>query len=145
MLTSRLFVELRERKGLVYSIRTAAETLLQADLLIGRFATENAKTKAAIETVQAVWRRAAQGDISDEEIAAAKSHLKDMLPVSMDGTSAISAKLLTVQRMAQGIDYIQQWRNRIESIEPELVKHMAKKIFAADVLTFAVAGEPEGL
>ena len=144
-LTSRLFVELRERKGLVYSIRTAAETLSQADLLIGRFATENAKTKTAIETVQAVWRRAAQGDISDEEIAAAKSYVKDMLPVSMDGTSAISAKLLTVQRMAQGIDYIQQWRNRIESIEPELVKHMARKIFAVDVLTFAVAGEPEGL
>lgn len=144
-LTSRLFVELRERKGLVYSIRTAAETLLQADLLIGRFATENAKTKAAVETVQAVWRRAAQGDVSDEEIAAAKSHLKDMLPVSMDGTSAISAKLLAVQRMAQDIDYIQKWRNRIESIEPELVKHMARKIFATDILTFAVAGEPEGL
>jgi predicted Zn-dependent peptidase len=47
--------------------------------------------------------------------------------------------------MAQGIDYIQQWRNRIESIEPELVKHMARKIFAVDVLTFAVAAEAEGL
>jgi|SRR5579885_375258 zinc protease len=143
-LTSRLFVQLRERRGLVYSIRTAPETLSQADLLIGRFATENAKTKEAIETVRAEWRRAARGDISDEEIAAAKSYLKDMLPVSMDGTSAISAKLLTIQRMEQGIDYIQQWRKRIESIEPELVRRTAKTAFSTDLLTFAIAGKPDG-
>jgi len=144
-LTSRLFVELRERRGLVYSIRTAPETLSQADLLIGRFATENAKVKEAIETVRAEWRRADRGDISDEEIAAAKSYLKDMLPVSMDGTSAISAKLLAILRMEQGIDYIQQWRNRIESIEPELVRRTAKTAFSADLLTFAIAGEAEDL
>ncbi|MFN5111141.1 MAG: M16 family metallopeptidase, partial [Bradyrhizobium sp.] len=144
-LTSRLFVQLRERRGLVYSIRTAPETLSQADLLIGRFATENVKTQAAIETIQAEWRRMAQGEILDKEIAAAKSYLKDMLPVSMDGTSAISSRLLAVQRMTQGIDYIQQWRNRIESVEPELVRRTARKVFVTDVLTFAVAGEPNGL
>ena len=144
-LTSRLFVQLRERRGLVYSIRTAPETLSQADLLIGRFATENVKTQAAIETIQAEWRRMAQGEISDKEITAAKSYLKDMLPVSMDGTSAISSRLLAVQRMTQGIDYIQQWRNRIESVEPELVRRTARKVFVTDVLTFAVAGEPNGL
>lgn len=87
----------------------------------------------------------AQGEISDKEITAAKSYLKDMLPVSMDGTSAISSRLLAVQRMMQGIDYIQQWRNRIESIDPELVRRTARKVFSTDALTFAVAGEPNGL
>lgn len=144
-LTSRLFVELRERRGLVYSIRTAPEALSQVDLLIGRFATENAKTKTAIETIRAEWRRLARGEISDQEIAAAKSYLKDMLPVSMDGTAAVSVKLLAVQRAAHGIDYIQQWRNRIESIEPDAVRHTAKTAFSTDALTFVIAGEPEGL
>lgn len=144
-LTSRLFVELRERRGLVYSIRTAPEPLSQADLLLGRFATENVKAKVAMETIQAEWGRVVKGEISDEEIAAAKSHLKEMLPVSMDGTAAISARLLAVQRMAQGIDYIQQWRKRIESIEPDLVRRTAKKTFSTGALTFAIAGEPDGL
>jgi predicted Zn-dependent peptidase len=128
----------------VYSIRTAPEALSRADLIIGRFATENAKTKAAIETIQAEWRRLARGEISDAEIAASKSYLKDMLPVSMDGTSAISAKILAVQRAAHGIDYIQQWRNMIESIEPVLVRRTAKTAFSTDALTFAIAGEPDG-
>jgi zinc protease len=141
-LTSRLFVELRERRGLVYSIRTAPEALSQADLLIGRFATENAKTKAAMETIRAEWSRLARGEISDQEIEAAKSYLKDMLPVSMDGTAAVSARLLAVQRAAHGIDYIQQWRNKLESIEPDLVRRMAKTAFSTDALTFAIAGEP---
>lgn len=143
-LTSRLFVELREKRGLVYSIRTTPEALSQADLLIGRLATENSKAKEAVASVRAEWHRLGQGEIADEEIAAAKSHLKNMLPISMDGTVAISAKLLAVQRSALGIDYIQQWRNRIESIDSDLVRHIAKTVFSADVLSFALAGEPRG-
>src|SRR5919109_5080256 len=40
-LTSRLFVELREKRGLVYSVRTMLEPLAHGSLLIGAFATEN--------------------------------------------------------------------------------------------------------
>ena len=142
-LTSRLFVQLRERRGSCTQFAPPRRHFRRPIFSSVGSRRKTPRQKPAIETIQAVWRRMAQGDISDKEITAAKSYLKDMLPVSMDGTSAISAKLLAVQRMTQGIDYIQQWRNRIESIDPELVRHTAKKIFSADVLTFAVAGEPE--
>jgi zinc protease len=67
-LTSRLFVELREKRGLVYSVRTNLEPLSDETLIIGWFATENDKVSKAIELVRREWRRLTRGEISDADL-----------------------------------------------------------------------------
>ena len=144
-LTSRLFIEMREKRGLVYSVRTSLESLPGADVLVGRFSTENAKVGAAIDVVKGEWQRAARGEVRDGEIAEAKDHLKGALPVSLDGTPEIAAKLLSVQRLGLDVDYITRWTELIETVDPEAVRDVARRILRPEILTVAVAGEPDGL
>jgi zinc protease len=144
-LVSRLFVEMREKRGLVYSVRTALETLPGADLVVGRFATENAKVHSAIELVKNEWKRAQSGSITDEEIIDVKEYLKGSFPVSLDGTAAIAAKLLAVQRRGLGVEYITGWEAMVDAVSFEAVRATAKQTLAPQILTFTVAGNPEDL
>lgn len=144
-LVSRLFLEMREKRGLVYSIRTTLETLPGADLVVGRFATENAKVRAAIDLVKSEWQRAQSGDVTDEEIVDAKNYLKGSFPVSLDGTAAIAARLLAVQRLGLGVEYIMGWEAMVDAVGFDAIRATAKRAIVPQILTFAVAGNPEEL
>jgi zinc protease len=144
-LTSRLFVEMREKRGLVYSVRTALEPLRGADLLIGHFSTENAKVRDVLEAEKREWQRAASGDLGDEEVEEAKDYLKGAFLVSLNGTAALAAKLLAIRRLGLDVDYIAEWGERIGAIEPESVRMTAQRFIRPESLTFAIAGDPDGL
>ena len=67
-LTSRLFVELREKRGLVYSVHTRLEPLSDESLIVGSFATENDQVPTAIELVRREWHRLASGDVTKDDV-----------------------------------------------------------------------------
>jgi zinc protease len=145
ILTSRLFVELREKRGLVYSVRTTLEPLANKTLLIGGFATENDKVPTAIELVRHEWRRLASGDVAETDIDAAKAFLKGAFPVSLDGTSAIAGRLLAVQRLGLDMAHLTAWNARVEAVTVDMVRALARRLMRPDALTFAVAGDPAGM
>ena len=99
---------------------------------------------AAIDVVKSEWQRAAKGDISDEEVAEAKEYLKGALPVSLNGTAAIAAKLLSVQRLGLDIEYVTGWDALIAAVSPDDVRATARRILRPEALTFAIAGNPQG-
>jgi predicted Zn-dependent peptidase len=145
ILTSRLFIELREKRGLVYSVRTTLEPLSDETLMIGWFATENDKIPTAIELVRREWQRLANGDVSEADIDEAKAFLKGTLPLALDGTSRIVRRLLAVQRLGLDIDHLTAWNAKIDVVTVEMVRALARRLMRLDVLTFAIAGDPTGL
>jgi zinc protease len=144
-LTSRLFVELRERRGLVYSVRTTLESLSNESLMIGWFATENDKVPTAIELVRHEWRRLASGDVSEADIDEAKAFLKGALPLSLDGSSTMARRLLSVQRLGLDTDHLTAWNAKVDAVTGEMVRALARRLIRPDTLTFAVAGDPMGM
>jgi zinc protease len=144
-LTSRLFVELREKRGLVYSVRTMLEPLAHESLLIGAFATENDKVPTAIDLVRHAWRQLADGDVSETDIDAAKAFLKGALPLSLDGTSAMAGRLLAVQRLGLDVDHLTDWNAKVDAVTVEGVRALARRLMRPDDLTFAIAGDPTGM
>jgi zinc protease len=144
-LTSRLFVELRERRGLVYSVRTTLESLSNESLMIGWFATENDKVPTAIELVRHEWRRLASGDVAEADIDEAKAFLKGALPLSLDGSSTMAGRLLSVQRLGLDIDHLTAWNAKVDAVTGEMVRALARLLMQPNALTFAIAGDPTGM
>ena len=144
-LTSRLFVELREKRGLVYSVCTTLEPLANENLMMGWFATENEKVLTVIELVRREWRQLASGDVSEADIEAAKDFLKGALPLSLDGTSTMAGRLLAVQRLSLDIDHLTAWNTKVEAVTVEMVRALARRLMRPDALTFAIAGDPMGM
>ena len=144
-LTSRLFVELREKRGLAYSVHTRLEPLSDETLIVGSFATENDKVPTAMELVRCEWQRLASGAVTENDVDAAKAFLKGAVPLSLDGTSTMAGRLLAVQRLGLDTEYLSEWNAKIDAVTVEMVRALARRLMGPEALTFAIAGDPTGL
>jgi zinc protease len=144
-LTSRLFVELREKRGLVYSVRTMLEPLSDETLIVGGFATENDKVPTAIDLVRRGWQRLASGDVAAAENEEAKAFLKGALPLALDGTATVAGRLLAVQGLGLGVDHLTAWNDKVDAVTADIVQALARRLMKPDALTFAIAGDPPEL
>jgi zinc protease len=144
-LTSRLFIELREKRGLVYSVRTRLESLSDETLMIGWFATENDKVPTTLELVRREWQQLARGDVSEADVDEAKAFLRGALPLALDGTSTMAARLLAVQRLGLDMDHLTAWNAKVDAVTDDMVRALARRLMQPDALTFAIAGDPMGM
>ncbi len=143
--SSRLTIEVREKRGLVYSIYSYLAPLKHGAAMGGGFGTSNATVGEAMDLVRAEWRRMAEHGPTAEELAAAKTYLTGSYPLRFTDTESIAGQLVGVQLNDLGIDYMARRNAIIESVTLEDVRRVARKWLDPDKLTFVVVGEPDGV
>lgn len=74
-MSSRLFQEIREKRGLVYSVYSFLSTYLDAGLLGIYAATEPRNLNRVLRTIQNEIMKLCRGELTESEVAAAKEHL----------------------------------------------------------------------
>jgi zinc protease len=142
--TSRLYKEVREKRGLAYGVSGSLLWLNGAAVVIGGTATRSDKTGEALAIIEAETKRmAAEGPTADE-LAAAKSFLKGSYALSLDTSAKIAGQLTQIQLDNLGIDYIQRRGAMIDAVTLADAKRVAKRLFG-DGMLVTVAGRPKGL
>jgi zinc protease len=142
---SRLYAEVREKRGLAYSIATYLSPLDHAGLILGSVGTRNSQVKQTIDLIRAEWRRMAAGDVSQSELDDAKTYLAGSFALQFRNSDGIAQLLVAIQVDKLGIDYIERRNKLIEAVTLDDVKRVAKKLLDPAGLSFVVVGEPEGL
>ncbi|WP_259782293.1 M16 family metallopeptidase [Aestuariispira ectoiniformans] len=143
--SSRLTDEIREKRGLVYSVYSSLYPRDEASLWFGGAATRNAKAKETVTVLRDQWREVAEKGVTAEEVKNAKTYLTGSYPLSFTNTSHIASILVGIQREDLGIDYINRRNNLIEAVTPGDVNRVAKKFLTPDKLSIVVVGRPDGL
>jgi len=143
--SSRLYSEVREKRGLAYSIGTYLSPLDHAGLILGSVGTRNAQVKQTIDLIRAEWKRMAAGDISQAELDDAKTYLAGSFALQFRNSGAIAQLLVAIQMENLGIDYIERRNKLIAGVTLDDVKRVAKKLLDPASLSFVVVGEPVGL
>lgn len=145
-LTSALFAEVREKRGLAYSIYTAPVPLDHAALIIGRAGTANARAGETVRVTREEWRRFASGEgITPERVADVKTYLTGSFPLSFTSSSRIANILVSMQLERLGIDYLDRRNRLIEAVSVEDVRTLARQVLDPTTLSFVVVGEPQGV
>ena len=142
---SRLNEEIREKRGLVYSVSSRLAPFDRAGLIVGRLATANARVKTALDLLRGEWRRMARDGVSEDELAAAKRYLNGSFPLGLDSTGSISRLLVGIQASRLGIDYIGRRPSLIDAVTAQDVRRVARLLLSPDRLAIVVAGNPEDL
>jgi zinc protease len=143
--TSRLFREVREQRGLVYSVFTALQTLDEAGVLIGGLATRNERAGEALGLVREnVARMAAEGPTA-EELESAKRFLTGSYALRFDNSGGIASQLLQIQIEDLGIDYVNIRNDLVEALTMEDVQRAAQRLLGDGSLTVTLVGQPEGI
>ena len=143
-MSSRLYREVREKRGLAYGVSDNLVWLRSAAVLIGGTATRADRTGDALAIVEAETKRMAENGPTADELAAAKSYLKGAYALSLDSSAKIAAQLTQIQLDKLGIDYIQRRGALIDAVSIEDAKRVAKRLYSGGMLV-TVAGRPKGL
>ncbi len=142
---SRLTEEVREKRGLAYSVYSFLSPYQRAGIYMGNVATENKSMVRSLEVIEAELRRMAEDGPTAEELKNAKQYLTGSYPLRFDTSSKIASQLLWIQIEDLGRDYIETRNSKIDAITLDDVRRVAKRLLNADGLIVTIVGKPEGV
>ena len=142
---SRLMEEVREKRGLAYSVGSSLSTLAHAGLVLGSSGTENQQAATSIDLIRKEWRRMRDEGPSEAELANAKTYLTGSFPLQMSSTGWIARLLVSIQVENLGIDYLKKRNSYIEKVTIADARRVAKRLYDPDKLTVVVVGDPAGI
>ena len=143
--SSKLMQEVREKRGLAYSVYTYLYPLDHAGIFAGGVATENKSVGQSLDLIKAELELAARDGLTEEELRKAKDYLVGSFALRFDTSAKIAAQLLAIQLDNLGIDYIDRRNGEIEAVTVADIKRVAKRLMEPKNLIVTVAGEPEGI
>jgi zinc protease len=143
--TSRLTEEVREKRGLAYSVYSYLYPMDHAPLWLGGVGTANAAVDESIRLVRQEVARMAAGEVGAEELADAKTYLTGSFPLRLTSNDQIASMLVSIQVDDLGIDYLEERNGYIEAVTLEDVRRVAARLYHPDQLLVVVVGDPAGL
>jgi len=142
---SRLTEEIREKRGLAYGVSTALQPYVAGGIYTGSVATANARVGQSLDLIKQEMRRLAEGGVTAEELANAKTYITGSFALNFASSGAIASLLLSVQLDKLGRDYFDRRNALIEKVTAEDVQRVAKRLLDPDAYTIVVVGKPEGV
>lgn len=144
-LTSRVTLEVREKRGLAYSVSASLDPLSHAGVILGQAGSQNANAAQAIDVIRATWQRMHDEGPTEKELANAKTYITGSFPLGLDSTSRIATILVSIQFDHLGLDYLSKRDQIINGVTLADAKRVAKRLLSPDNLLFTVVGQPENL
>jgi zinc protease len=142
---SRLFNEVREERGLAYSVYSYLNPLDHSSVMGGGLGTGNAGVGKALSVVRDEWRRMAENGPTEAELADAKTYMTGSFPLRLSSTSNIASILVAMQQENLGMDYMDARKQLIERVSLDQARRVAGDLLHPDELAVVVVGQPEGV
>lgn len=143
--SSRLTEEVREKRGLAYSVYSYLVPLRHAGLIVGGVATENTRFAESLGLIKEEFRRMRDSGPTETELANAKTYLNGSFPLQLDSTEAIAGLLVQMRMDDLGIDFLDRRNALVDAVSLEDVKRAASRLLDPGSLSVVVVGRPAGL
>ena len=140
--SSRLMEEVREKRGLAYSVHSNLFPYRHGAVFVGNVATKNEAVGQSLDVIESELRRVAEQGPTEEELADAKSYLTGAYALRFESSSSIANQLLWIQIEDLGIDYVDRRNDLIEQVSLDDIKRVAKRLIEADRLITTIVGKP---
>ncbi|CDX21052.1 Uncharacterized zinc protease-like protein y4wB [Mesorhizobium sp. ORS 3324] len=139
---SRLFEEVREKRGLAYGVSSRLIDHEHSHALVVATATRSDRAAETLAIVRKVVKEMAEKGPTEEELAATKKYLIGSFAINhLKSSDSIAATLVGLQRDNFAMDYIKNRAALIEAVSLEDVRTEARKLLSADP-TVMIVGPP---
>ena len=143
--SSWLYEEVREKRGLAYSVYSYLQGRKDAPFWMGSVATANAGMAKSVDLIRNQVEKMREQGVTDEQLANAKLYINGSFPLRFTSTDRIAGTLVHVQFDKLGIDYLDRRAGLIDAVTKEDIQRVAKRFLDPAKLTFSVVGQPDGL
>ncbi|MFZ5982118.1 MAG: M16 family metallopeptidase [Patescibacteria group bacterium] len=139
-MSSRLFIEIRERKGLAYAIKTFTESFQEVGYLAMYAGVEHKNLELTIKTALQEFRKISSEKVSDKELRKAKDYLKGKAVMNFESSDEVAVFFIDQEVKERKVMTLPEIIERVESVSREDILRVAKNIFRPEKLNLAVIG-----
>lgn len=143
--TSRLYTEVREKRGLAYSVYSAIVPYQHSGLVLGGVGTQNGQLAESLSLIRAEIEKIAREGITAEELEAAKTYTTGAFPLSLTSNARIANMLVTLQVLDLGIDYLDRRASLVNQVTLDDIKRVGARLLNVDAMSVVIVGDPEGV
>jgi zinc protease len=142
-LSSRLYHEVREKRGLAYSISEALLWMDHSDLFVGTTGTRADRAGESVDAIDKEIQRFADSGPTQKELDEAKSYLKGSQMLALDTSAKLASGLLQYQMDNLPIDYIEKRNALVDAVTLDQARQVAKRLWGQGLLTVIVGRAPQ--
>ncbi len=141
----RLFVELREKQSLAYTVTARSLEGLDPFIFFVYLATSPEKSEVALDGIRKELLRVRDHGVTPHEVERAKRYLVGSYEIELQKNSALAAMLAFDERYGLGYDEVVSYAQNIMAVTPEMVHHVAHTYLTVDQSSVIIVGpSPSG-
>ncbi|MFN2612378.1 MAG: M16 family metallopeptidase [Solirubrobacterales bacterium] len=142
--SSRLFREIREKRGLAYAVGSYTDSYRDAGMVALYIGTREDNVKEAFEVTGTELRRLAGESVSDEELTRAKESVKGRLVLAQESTAARMSRLAVAVLFDLPILSLDEMIAKIDAVTAGQIREIAGELYAPERFSAACIGRDEG-
>ena len=142
-MSSRMFLNIREAKGLCYYISTEVDSYLDAGSLSTRAGADQSRLHEAISLITEQYDLCAAEGITADELTRAKDFLKGRIALSLEDTEERAHFFGKQQLLYPKVRDIPQYFKEIDGVTGEQVNDLARRVLTHEALRLVVIGQEE--
>ena len=143
--SARLFREVREKRGLAYSVYSQLANFDHTSIFSGGTSTKNERAKESLDVIEDEIGKLAADGPTEEELVKAKKFLTGSYALRFDTSLKIASQLVHLQMEGFDVSYLDERNGLIEAVTLEDTQRVAKRLFGKGPLLVAMVGRPVGV
>ena len=140
-MSSRMFLKIREARGLCYYITTETDNYLDAGAISTRAGVDQSRLEEAIQAITEEYLLCAKEGVTDEEVQRAKEYLKGKVALTLEDTEELAhffgKQLLLYPRTRNVPEYFKE----IDVVTIDHVNNLAARLLRREALRLVVIGK----
>jgi zinc protease len=142
--SARLFKEVREKRGLAYSVHSGLASGDHAAIFTGSTSTKNERALESLQVIEAEIAKLSAEGPTEDELEKAKKYLIGSYALQFDSSGKIASQLIGIQRDGYEPSFLDERNRLIAAVTVEDAKRVAKRLFADQKLLVTMVGRPVG-
>lgn len=130
-MSSRLFLEIRERRGLAYDVHSFTSRHVDAGYLAVYLGVDPGKAPLAVATVMQELRALTERPVPAEELSKTKEYLKGRLKLGLEGTNSLASWLAQQELLMGRIRAVSEVVTEIDRVTAEDVRRVARRVLGS--------------
>jgi predicted Zn-dependent peptidase len=142
-MSSRLFIEVRERRGLCYSIRSSADTYEDIGMFTVTAGLDAARLEEAMKTIFAEMTKIKTSGVTAEELEDAKTHMEGGLKLALENSSTRAEFVGRQELFKNDVKSVEDRIAQLRAVTAEDVQRLAQVILQKEKMTVSAIGPYE--
>jgi len=139
-MSSRLFIEVREKRGLAYSVHSFVESYKECGYIATQAGVDHKNLKLSIETILKEYKKIATKKITEKELQKAKEYIKGKSLMGLESSDEVAMFFIDQEIRKRKIMRIKEIFKHIDKVTTSDILRVAGDIFLPEKLNLAIIG-----